>query len=59
MGGMDDRGVSICSVWLAVVFVWRLRVLEQKLLRQIEIISEAGSRRRHFGNGGPVYTINI
>jgi PAS domain S-box-containing protein len=34
-----NRGVSTCSVWLAALFVWRFRVLEQKLQRQIDIVS--------------------
>src|SRR5215470_194392 len=32
-----NRGMSIGSVWLAAVFVWRIRVLEQELQRQIAI----------------------
>jgi PAS domain S-box-containing protein len=32
-----NRGLSVCIVWLAAVFVWRFRVLEQKLQRQIDI----------------------
>jgi hypothetical protein len=53
-----NRGVSVCSVsrWFSY---GASRVLEQKPQRPIEIIGEAGSRRRYFGNGGPVYTINI
>jgi len=32
-----NRGISIGSVWLAAVFVWRIRVLEQELQQQINI----------------------
>jgi PAS domain S-box-containing protein len=32
-----NRGLSICGVWLTAGFVWRIRVLEQKLQRQIDI----------------------
>jgi PAS domain S-box-containing protein len=34
-----NRGLSIGSVWLTAVFVWRIRILEQKLQRQIDIAS--------------------
>jgi PAS domain S-box-containing protein len=34
-----NRGSSIGSVWLTAVFVWRIRVLEQNLERQIAIAS--------------------
>jgi PAS domain S-box-containing protein len=41
-----NRGLSVCVVWLAAVFVWRFRVLEQKLQRQIDIANglSAGNR---------------
>jgi PAS domain S-box-containing protein len=32
-----NRGISIGSVWLTAVFVWRIRVLEQELQQQIDI----------------------
>jgi PAS domain S-box-containing protein len=32
-----NRGISIGSVWLTAVFVWRIRVLEQEQHRQIAI----------------------
>jgi PAS domain S-box-containing protein len=32
-----NRGLSIGSVWLAAVFVWRFRILEKKLQQQIDI----------------------
>jgi hypothetical protein len=32
-----NRGISIGSVWLMAVFVWRIRVLEQELQQQIDI----------------------
>jgi PAS domain S-box-containing protein len=32
-----NRGISIGSVWLTAVFVWRIRVLERELQRQIDI----------------------
>jgi two-component sensor histidine kinase len=34
-----NRGLSIGVVWLTAVFVWRIRVLEGKLQRQIDIAS--------------------
>lgn len=34
-----NRGLSIGTVWLTAVFVWRIRVLEEKLQRQIDIAS--------------------
>ena len=34
-----NRSSSIGSVWLAAVFVWRIRVLEQKVQQQIDIVS--------------------
>jgi PAS domain S-box-containing protein len=34
-----NRGVSVGGIWLTAVFVWRIRVLEQKLQRQIDIVS--------------------
>jgi PAS domain S-box-containing protein len=37
--GWTNRGLSVCSVWLTAVFVWYIRVLEQKLQRQIDIVS--------------------
>ena len=38
-----NRGISIGSVWLTAVFVWRIRVLEQELQDQIDV---ANSRSR-------------
>ena len=38
-----NRGISIGSVWLTGVFVWRIRFLEQELRQQIEL---ANSRSR-------------
>jgi hypothetical protein len=38
-----NRGISIGSVWLTAVFVWRIRVLRQELQQQIEL---ANSRSR-------------
>jgi PAS domain S-box-containing protein len=38
-----NRGISIGSVWLTAVFVWRIRVLEQELQQQIGV---ANSRSR-------------
>jgi PAS domain S-box-containing protein len=35
-----NRGSSIGAVWLTAVFVWRIRVLGQKLQRQIDIVSD-------------------
>jgi PAS domain S-box-containing protein len=35
-----NRGSSIAAVWLTAAFVWRIRVLEQKLQRQIDIVSD-------------------
>src|SRR4029077_9373748 len=32
-----NRGISIGSVWLTAVFVWRIRVLEQELQQQIGV----------------------
>ncbi len=34
-----NRGIAIGSVWLTAVFVWHIRVLGQKLHRQIDIVS--------------------
>jgi PAS domain S-box-containing protein len=34
-----NRSSSIGSVWLTAVFVWRTRVLKQKLQRQIDVVS--------------------
>jgi PAS domain S-box-containing protein len=31
-----NRGLSVCAVWLAGVFVWRFRVIEQELRRSEE-----------------------
>jgi PAS domain S-box-containing protein len=38
-----NRGISIGTVWLTAVFVWRIRVLEQELQEQIDV---ANSRSR-------------
>jgi PAS domain S-box-containing protein len=35
-----NRGISLGDVWLVAVFVWRIRVLGQKLQRQIDIASD-------------------
>lgn len=29
-----NRSLSVCSVWLTAIFVWRIRVLQQKLQQQ-------------------------
>jgi PAS domain S-box-containing protein len=34
-----NRGSSIGTVWLTAIFVWHIRVLEQKLRRQIDVVS--------------------
>jgi PAS domain S-box-containing protein len=34
-----NRGTSICGVWLTAVFVWRIRVLEQRLQVQLREIT--------------------
>jgi PAS domain S-box-containing protein len=41
-----NRGLSVCVVWLAAVFVWRFRVLEHKLQRQSDIASGLSSESR-------------
>jgi two-component sensor histidine kinase len=34
-----NHGLSIGTVWLTAVFVWRIRLLEERLQRQIDIVS--------------------
>ncbi len=34
-----NRGLSVGSVWLTAAFVWRIRILEEKLQQQIGVIS--------------------
>jgi PAS domain S-box-containing protein len=34
-----NRGLSVGSVWLTAAFVWRIRILEEKLQRQIDVVS--------------------
>jgi PAS domain S-box-containing protein len=41
-----NRGLSVCVVWLAAVFVWRFRVVEHKLHRQIDIASGLSGESR-------------
>jgi PAS domain S-box-containing protein len=41
-----NRGLSVCVVWLAAVFVWRFRVLEQKLQQQIDVASGLSAESR-------------
>jgi PAS domain S-box-containing protein len=54
--GWTNRGLSICSVWLTAVFVWYIRILGQKLQRQIDIASGLSRQIRwlasivEFGN---------
>ena len=38
--GWINRSSSIGSVWLTAVFVWRIRVLEQDLQRQLGIVTD-------------------
>src|SRR5215813_6903769 len=38
-----NRGISIGTVWLTAVFVWRIRVLEQELRWQIAIADSQAS----------------
>jgi PAS domain S-box-containing protein len=38
--GWMNRGSSIGSVWLTAIFVWRIRVLEQDLQRQLGIVTD-------------------
>ncbi len=54
--GWTNRGLSICSVWLAAAFVWHIRTLGQKLQHQIDIASGLSRQIRwlasivEFGN---------
>jgi PAS domain S-box-containing protein len=54
--GWTNRSLSICSVWLTAAFVWHIRILGQKLQRQIDIASDLSRQMRwlasivEFGN---------
>jgi PAS domain S-box-containing protein len=43
--GWVNRGLSIGSIWLTAFFVWRIRILEQELQRQIEFANSQARER--------------
>jgi hypothetical protein len=43
--GWANRSLSIGSVWLTAVFVWRMRVLEQELRQQTEVANRHSRER--------------
>jgi two-component sensor histidine kinase len=42
-----NRGLAIGTVWLSAVFVWHIRVLEQKLKAQVEIADNLSREMEH------------
>jgi hypothetical protein len=46
-----NRALAIGTVWMAAVFVWHIRVLEQRLQRQVDIAKALSSEMNHrIGN---------
>jgi two-component sensor histidine kinase len=46
-----NRALAIGTVWMAALFVWHIRVLEQKLQRQVDIAKALSSEMNHrIGN---------
>lgn len=46
-----NRGLAMGTVWLTAAFVWRIRVLEQKLQRQIDLANSLTREMEHrIGN---------
>ena len=42
-----NRALACCTVWLTAVFVWRIRVLEQKLQLQIDLANSLSHEMEH------------
>ena len=46
-----NRALAIGTVWMTAVFVWHIRILEQKLQRQVDIAKALSSEMNHrIGN---------
>jgi two-component sensor histidine kinase len=46
-----NRALACCTVWLTAIFVWRVRVLEQKLQLQIDLANSLSHEMEHrIGN---------
>jgi hypothetical protein len=46
-----NRALAIGTVWMAAIFVWHIRILEQKLQRQVDIAKALSSEMNHrIGN---------